>query len=82
MSAGTCDGKIGEDGGKARQHGLAVLAVGVRLVALQAREHGGRDVELNRDLIVRQVARDFVDLAFERGVEDRVERLMQVFLQE
>ena len=75
-------GQVGEDRGEARQHLGAVLAVGVRLVALQAREHRGGDVELDRDFAMRQRRRDLVDLALERFVVDRIERLMQVVLQE
>ena len=59
-------GEIDEDTREARQHLVAILAIGVRLIALQPREHRGGNVELDRDLIVRQGRRDLVDLALER----------------
>ena len=61
---------------------IAVLAVGIRLIAFESREHSRGDIELDGDLIVRQRLRDLVDLALERLVVHRIERLMQIVLQE
>ena len=52
--------------------------VAARLVALEAGEHSGRDVELDRNLVVRQRGCDLVDLALDRLVVDRVDRRVQL----
>ncbi len=59
-----------------------VFAISVGLAALQAGEHGRGHIELDGDLVVRQRRGDLVDLALERVVVDRIERLMQIVLQE
>lgn len=63
-------------------HLLLVAPVGIRLVALQPREHGGSDVELDGELIVRNGLREPIDLTAQRLVINRINRTMQVVLQE
>ena len=52
--------------------GLAA-AVARRLVAFEPREHGGRDVELDRQFLVRDGGGDLVDLALDRVVVERID---------
>jgi hypothetical protein len=52
-------------------------AVARRLVALEPRKHGRGNVELDRELLVRDGGGDLVDLALDRSVVDRIERRMQ-----
>ena len=58
-----------------------VLAVSIRLAALQPREYGRGHVKLDGNLVVRKRSRNLVDLTLERLVIDRIERLMQVVLE-
>ncbi len=66
-----------QDSGEGVLHLGLAAAVARRLVALEPREHRGGDVELDRQLIMRDGSGDLVDLALERVVVDRIERRMQ-----
>ena len=57
-------------------------AVGARLVALEPREHGRGDVELDGDVVVRQRGGDLVDLAQHGVVVNGIDRALQAFLDE
>ena len=74
--------ELDQDLAETGEHLVLVAPIGVALVALQPREHRGGDVELDGELIVRDGGGELVDLAAQRGVEDRIDRLVQVFLQE
>ena len=62
-AAGHVVRELHQDGAEGCEHRVAIAAVGVRLVALQAREHRGRHVELNREVAVRNGGGEPVDLA-------------------
>ena len=70
--------EIEQDVAERLLHLFLAAPVAARLIALEAREHRGRDVELDRNLVVRQRGRDLVDLALDRLVVDRVDRRVQL----
>ena len=74
-------GEVDQDAREGLLRFVLAAAVARPVVAFEPREHRRRDVELDRDLIVRQARRDLVDLALERLVVDGIERRMQVVLQ-
>ena len=74
--------EIDQDIGERLLHLRLAAAVARRLVAFEPGEHGGGDVELDRQFVVRDGGGDLVDLALERVVVERVDRRMQRIDQE
>lgn len=64
---------------KALDHLRLGPSVGRWLAALQASEHGRGDIELNRQIALRNGLKDAVELAQERGVVDRFDQCLLAF---
>ena len=74
---GNAIAEVDQDIGESLLHLRFATAVARCLVAFEPRKHGGGDVELDRQFVVRDRGGDLVGLALERRVVERVDRSMQ-----